>query len=88
MGEWEMARTADLNHDGRLNLDDVDFMGDFGVPACRADFDGMNGVTVQDIFTFLNVWFAGYPAGDFNDNHRVEVQDIFDFLNAWFAGCN
>jgi hypothetical protein len=53
---------------------------------CPADFNHTGGVTVQDIFDFLNAWFAGNPAADFNGN-GLSVQDIFDFLNAWFAGC-
>jgi hypothetical protein len=53
---------------------------------CRADFNGADGVTVQDIFDFLNAWFAGNPAANFNGG-LLEVQDIFDFLNAWFVGC-
>ncbi len=56
-------------------------------PACPADFDGVNGVDVQDIFSFLNAWFAGDVAADFDGMNGVEVQDIFTFLNAWFAGC-
>ena len=52
----------------------------------RADFNGVNGITVQDIFDFLNAWFNLDPATDFNGS-GVSVQDIFDFLNAWFAGC-
>ncbi len=54
---------------------------------CAADFDGVNGVDVQDIFAFLNAWFAGNPASDFDGVNGVDVQDIFAFLNAWFAGC-
>jgi hypothetical protein len=42
---------------------------------------------VQDIFDFLNGWFAGAAAADFNRDGVIAVQDIFDFLNAWFAGC-
>jgi hypothetical protein len=41
---------------------------------------------VQDIFDFLNAWFAGSVAADFNGG-GLAVQDIFDFLSAWFAGC-
>ncbi|HVU64878.1 MAG TPA: hypothetical protein VHC70_12935 [Phycisphaerales bacterium] len=29
--------------------------------ACSADFNGVDGVTPQDIFDFLNAWFAGCP---------------------------
>jgi hypothetical protein len=56
-------------------------------PACPADFNHSDGLTVQDIFDFLNAWFAGAPAADFNHASGISVQDIFDFLNAWFAGC-
>ncbi|HVU63436.1 MAG TPA: GC-type dockerin domain-anchored protein [Phycisphaerales bacterium] len=56
-------------------------------PACRVDFNHDGHVAVQDIFDFLNAWFAGSPSADFNGVNGLEVQDIFDFLNAWFAGC-
>ncbi len=57
------------------------------VPACGADFNGVNGVTVQDIFDFLTAWLAGNSSADFNHVNGVTVQDIFDFLTAWLAGC-
>jgi hypothetical protein len=53
---------------------------------CPADFDRSHGLSVQDIFDFLNAWFAGSVEADFNGN-GLAVEDIFDFLNAWFAGC-
>ena len=56
-------------------------------PPCRADFNGANGVSVQDIFDFLAAWFNNSPSADFNGVNGVTVQDIFDFLGAWFAGC-
>jgi Peptidase family M1 domain/Peptidase M1 N-terminal domain len=56
-------------------------------PPCLADFNGANGVTVQDIFDFLAAWFANSPSADFNAANGVTIQDIFDFLAAWFAGC-
>jgi hypothetical protein len=56
-------------------------------PQCRADFNHDGHVAVQDIFDFLNAWFAGSPAANFNGVNGLEVQDIFDFLNAWFVGC-
>ncbi len=55
--------------------------------SCPADFDHSGGLSVQDIFEFLNAWFAGGPGADFNQSGGITVQDIFDFLNAWFAGC-
>jgi hypothetical protein len=58
-------------------------------PCCNADFDHSGGLSVQDIFDFLNTWFAGSPSAAFGgDGVRAPiVQDIFDFLNAWFNGC-
>jgi subtilisin-like proprotein convertase family protein len=61
----------------------------YGAPsACPCDWNG-NGLSVQDIFDFLNDWFAGL--GDFNNDGTPAVQDIFDFLGCWFAsqgGCH
>jgi hypothetical protein len=54
---------------------------------CAPDFNGIGGVTVQDIFDFLGAWFAGNPRADFNGANGINVQDIFDFLAAWFTGC-
>lgn len=54
---------------------------------CAADFDGVNGLTVADIFAFLTAWFAGNPAADFDQMNGLTVADIFAFLTAWFAGC-
>lgn len=58
-------------------------------PCCYADFDKLNGISVQDIFAFLNAWFAGSPyalTGGNGDTGTLTVQNIFDFLNAWFSG--
>lgn len=57
--------------------------------ACRCDANNNGGLEVQDIFDFLNLWFAGSPLADFNGG-GLGVQDIFDFLSCWFAkplGC-
>lgn len=54
---------------------------------CRADFNGVGGVTVQDVFDFLSAYFNGSVTADFNGVGGVSLQDIFDFLVAYFAGC-
>jgi hypothetical protein len=54
---------------------------------CEADFDQSGRVGVQDIFMFLNAWFAGDPTTDVDGAIGLGVNDIFFFLNAWFAGC-
>ncbi|MCC6319956.1 MAG: hypothetical protein IT438_00790 [Phycisphaerales bacterium] len=56
-------------------------------PSCRADMNGDGSATVQDIFDFLDAWFAGEPDADINQVGGVTVQDIFDFLAAYFGGC-
>jgi hypothetical protein len=58
-------------------------------PCCYPDYNKVGGITVQDIFDYLNDWFAGSPFANFGGNGTpatLSVQNIFDFLNAWFAG--
>ena len=57
------------------------------LPRCLADFNGVGGVGVPDIFAFLAAWFASSPEADVNAVVGVSVPDIFFFLSAWFAGC-
>lgn len=54
---------------------------------CYANFNCQSGVTVQDIFDYLAVFFSGDPIADVNGANGVSVQDIFDFLTSWFTGC-
>ena len=54
---------------------------------CAADYNFVNGLGVQDIFDYLQAWFAGNPRADFDGAGGIGVQDIFDFLGAWFVGC-
>lgn len=85
-GQWNAAR-GDLDRNGRLNLEDAMFAARNGVATCVADFNGVGGVSVQDIFDFISAWMNGHPASDVNRDRSVGVQDLFDFLAAWFAGC-
>lgn len=55
--------------------------------ACPADFNGVGGVTVQDIFDFLAAYFGCYMTADVDDNGSLGVQDIFSFLETYFSGC-
>jgi hypothetical protein len=54
---------------------------------CRANFNRVGGISVQDIFDFLAAYFGNDPAADINGSGGVSVQDIFDYLAAYFAGC-
>ncbi|HMN42290.1 MAG TPA: GC-type dockerin domain-anchored protein [Phycisphaerales bacterium] len=78
---------ADYNLDGRLNVGDVNWVAQHGLPRCSADFNDDQSIDVQDIFSYLNAWFMAHPKADMNANERTEVQDIFDFINLWFQGC-
>lgn len=55
--------------------------------SCLADYDRSGAVNTNDIFAFLNAWFAGDAGADFDGASGLTVQDIFSFLNIWFAGC-
>lgn len=56
------------------------------VNGCIADFNNSGSLSPQDIFDYLNAWFAGSASANINGG-ILSVQDIFDFLAAWFAGC-
>lgn len=56
-------------------------------PSCPADWNGENGVTVQDLFDFLFLWFAGDPRADIFGNDGVGLGDLFEFLIRWFTPC-
>jgi hypothetical protein len=63
--------------------------GSTTTPCCYPDYNKVGGITVQDIFDFLNDWFAGSPFAHFGGDGtptQLNVQNIFDFLNSWFAG--
>lgn len=54
---------------------------------CRADFDGVNNVTIDDLFLFLNAYFSGDPRADMNQAGGVTIDDLFLYINTWFTGC-
>jgi hypothetical protein len=65
-------------------------VGSSNTHCCYADYNKQGGITVGDIFDFLNDWFASSPfanTGGTGAAAQLAVQNIFDFLNAWFAGC-
>ena len=57
-------------------------------PCCYADFNKQSGISVQDIFDYLNAWLAASPYCKIGGNgaDAPVVQDIFEFLNLWLAG--
>ncbi len=67
-------------------------LGNILSPCCYANYNHNSQLEVQDIFDFLNDWFAGKKGaivGGDGTTGTLAVQNIFDFLNSWFAGgCN
>ncbi len=57
------------------------------VSFCRADFDCSGALNVQDVFDFLNTWFAQDPRAEFDQMPGLGMGDIVEFVNTWFAGC-
>ncbi len=54
---------------------------------CAADVDGAPGLSVDDVFHYLNAWFAGRQSADVDGVPGLSTQDIFVYLNLFFAGC-
>ena len=87
-----------LNASGQL-LVSADLLPDlasvflvFDVPeACPADFNASGAVGVDDLFGYLDAWFAQFNligpglSADFDRNNAVTVSDLFAYLDAWFA---
>jgi hypothetical protein len=61
--------------------------------SCAADFDENQTVEADDIFAFLDTWFAQSGAAgaglaaDINADNTVSADDIFAFLDLWFGMC-
>jgi hypothetical protein len=54
---------------------------------CRVDINLNASVNIDDLFIYLNLWFAADPRADFNFSGAITLDDLFIYLNAWFAGC-
>lgn len=56
---------------------------------CYADFGHSDGVSIDDLFRYLNAWFSGSPFARFGGDGTATpaIDDLFQYLNAWFTGC-
>jgi len=54
---------------------------------CAADFNGANGLTLQDLFDFLDAYFRNDVRADYNGAGGVDIQDVWDYLGGYFVGC-
>ncbi len=71
--EIVLGTAPDANHNGVIDSCE-----------CLGDWNG-GGLAIQDIFDFVNDWFAG--SADFDHSGQTTIEDIFAFLNGWLAGC-
>jgi hypothetical protein len=46
---------------------------------CSTDFDGSGTVNIDDIFIYLNAFFAGTQNADYDENGQVSIDDLFIF---------
>jgi len=55
---------------------------------CPADFNADRQVGVQDIFDFLELFFAGDIRADVDASATIQLDDLFSFLASYFSGCS
>jgi poly(3-hydroxybutyrate) depolymerase len=65
----------------------TEFFSRFQRPPCPADFNLDSAADADDLFDFLDAWFATDLRADVNNDSAVDADDIFFFLAQWFAGC-
>lgn len=95
LDEWVLVHTRGISADGSsvtgigLYQDEYRAFLITNLPfrTCPANFDGVGGITVVDLFKFLNAWFLGMPSANVNVMGGITITDIFFFLSHWFAGC-
>jgi hypothetical protein len=58
-------------------------------PCCKADFNKVDGVTVDDLFLYFNAYFLGQSAADISGNGSGSptIDDLYLYINAWTLGC-
>ena len=56
---------------------------------CYADINHSGGVTIDDLFLFLNGWFhqSTYTNVGGDGTTSPTIDDLFLYLNLWFTGC-
>lgn len=93
--------TAELRFEALVNFPGAGFPGGTGAhrfqrsttaplltnPPCLADFNGVDGINLADLFDYLNAWFSGSASANIDGIPGVTTSDLFAFLNAWFQRC-
>lgn len=87
---WFLVSARSVDELGRIAAWGVDAIGrprPVLLLPCDGDFNRDGGLGVQDIFDFLNAWFAGDLQADTLRDGTLSVQDIFELLSRWMSGC-
>jgi hypothetical protein len=79
---WQDARSGDAD----VYAQQLSLCGTPGLESA-GDFNQNGAATIDDIFIYLNAWFASDPGTDVDAQGGVTIDDIFVFLSRWFAGC-
>jgi subtilisin-like proprotein convertase family protein len=100
-GTWTVTITDDAAGDtGTLNAWTLSLTDQAGANECAetpcqlADHNDSGGVDADDLFAFLDDWFAQNGAGgpglsaDVDHNDVVDADDLFVYLDLWFAWNN
>lgn len=63
--------------------------GNSSATCCFADFNHVGGVTIDDLFLYLNAYFTGSPWANYGGDGVATpvIDDLFLFLNSYFTGC-
>jgi hypothetical protein len=59
----------------------------YRLTTCPVDYNASGTTSIDDLFAFMSLWFAGEPEADFDQNGQISIDDLFTFLSAWFSGC-
>ena len=57
------------------------------ITLCPADFGCDGSVSVQDIYDFIEAWFAGDLRADMDGSGVLTGLDVLEYIGAWFVGC-
>lgn len=57
------------------------------ITPCWGNFNGTGGNTVQDVFDYLDAYFAASSRADVDRTGTVGPDDLFAFLGSYFTGC-
>lgn len=89
VASWQKSAVADVYGSYASAGGDIGTPGRFNfcVGACPSDMDCSGSISIDDLFLYLNAFFAGSASADFNHADGVTIDDLFLFINAWFGGC-